>query len=175
MTSSIAQFNIQFDPVEDRLQLRVLSTDDTEVRIWLTRRYVRLLLKVLKDQVSEVGKAAIENWGLEQAKQAFTANDDTSTNFDEEYLGTDDTQLPLGEEPILVTRIACREQVVGNLALVLGQENEGGMQMEMNLTDELSVNLAHMLLESAIAAEWDLAEKPVIGDFSDYIKGAVLH
>ena len=175
MTNAIVQFNIQFDAIEDRLQLRVLSTDDTEVRIWLTRRYVRLLLKVLKDQVSEAGKAAIENWGLEQTKQAFSSGDGTGTNFDEAYLGTDDTQLPLGEEPILVTRIACREQVAGNLALVLGQEHEGGMQMEMNLTDELSVNLAHMLLESAIAAEWDLEEKPVMGEFTDYIKGAVLH
>ena len=175
MTNAIAQFNIQFDAVQDRLQLGVLRTDDTEIRIWLTRRYVRLLLKVLKDQVSEVGEAAIQSWGLEQTQKAFASGEDADVNFDEEYLATDDTQLPLGEEPILVTRIACREQKEGSLTLVLGQESEGGMQMEMNLTDELTVNLAHMLLESSLAAEWDLQGKPVMGEFTDYIKGAVLH
>ena len=52
ITNSIAQFNIQFDAVEGRLQLRVLSTDNKEIRVWLTRRYVDLLLNTMPQQLS---------------------------------------------------------------------------------------------------------------------------
>ena len=190
MTNAIAQFNIQFDATEDRLQLRVLSTDDAEVRIWLTRRYVRLLLKVLQEHVGTQGQQSVATWGevpnsgfnsgsssvTGQNATQLTDNKAPGSLFSDEYLATEETSLPLGEEPTLVTRIACREQDSSHLLLVLSQEQVGGVQVEINLSDELVNNLIQMLLEAASAAEWDLAgAKPAGIDFSMSMPGTVLH
>ena len=78
MTNAIAQFNIQFDATEDRLQLRVLSTDDSEVRIWLTRRYVRLLLPVLQEQAGTHGQPLVASWG--EASNSGLSSDSGSSN-----------------------------------------------------------------------------------------------
>ncbi|MDP6968273.1 MAG: hypothetical protein QGG88_04075 [Gammaproteobacteria bacterium] len=157
MTNSIAQFNIQFDAVEDRLQLRVLSTDDKEIRVWLTRRYVRLLLQTMSEQLPEDSQVKLQKSQLDHGS---TATDDSEgisdSQFDEQYKGTEDTALPLGADPVLVSNIACREQTDGNLALVLGQQHEDGVKMQMSLSTELAENLVQMLLQAARVAEWDL-------------------
>ncbi|MCP4880933.1 MAG: hypothetical protein GY905_10350, partial [Gammaproteobacteria bacterium] len=114
---TISQLNIQYDAIEDRLQLNVLSTDDAETRIWLTRRYVRLLLKELQ-QIRGDSLSEKQLWRQDQANvgsgQASTSEDanvsgtNADVRFDDVYMATDDTHLPLGEEPILVARIGLR-------------------------------------------------------------------
>ncbi len=42
-TSRLHQIGITYDPAQDRMVLRVSSTDKTEWRLALTRRFVRLL------------------------------------------------------------------------------------------------------------------------------------
>jgi hypothetical protein len=162
MANGIAQFNIQFDALEDRLQLRVLSTNDEEIRLWLTRRYVRLLLKALND------KFGASQSGNDQARQ------DTE-RFSDPYMGTTETQLPLGEAPQLVSRIAIQDKDDGNVTLHLGQEIEGGMQIELGLNRQLVASLQAMLVEAAMTAEWDLAAETAVADFTEHLSGVVLH
>lgn len=162
MANGIAQFNIQFDALEDRLQLRVLSTNDEEIRLWLTRRYVRLLLKALNDKFG----ASLS--GNEQARS-------DGEQFSDPYMGTNETQLPLGEEPQLVSRIALQDKDEGNFTLLLGQEIEGGMQIELGLNQQLVASLQAMLVEAATTAEWDLGIAAEVEDFTEHLSGVVLH
>ena len=160
MSNGIAQFNIQFDALEDRLQLRVLSTNDEEIRLWLTRRYVRLLLKALADKFGE------------SVNSTATVN---SERFAEPYSGTQETRLPLGEEPQLVSRIALQEKPDGNINLLMGQEEEGSMQIELGLNRELVASLQDMLTEAAATAEWDLGDVAQGEAFTEHLSGVVLH
>ena len=177
MTSTIAQFNMQFDAVEDRMQLRVLSTDDKEIRVWLTRRYVRLLLKTLSKQLPADSMVKLQAWQQDSGSGAMGDTENiAASHFDEEYLATEDTGLPLGEEPVLVSTITYREQEDGSLALVLGQQHEEGAKMQISLSSELAENLVQMLLEASRVAEWNLNIKPLVEDLSGQ-RGAdaVLH
>ena len=45
--SSIHQIQMAYQPVEDRILVRVSSTELAEFRFWMTRRYVKLLWTVL--------------------------------------------------------------------------------------------------------------------------------
>lgn len=162
MANGIAQFNIQFDALEDRLQLRVLSTNDEEIRLWLTRRYVRLLLKALDD------KFGASQSGSEQARS-------NAEQFSDPYMGTNETQLPLGDAPQLVSRIALQDKDEGNVTLLLGQEIEGGMQIELGLNRQLVASLQAMLIEAASTAEWDLGGGAQVEKFTEHLSGVVLH
>lgn len=181
MTNAIAQFNIQFDALEDRLQLRVLSTNDEEIRLWLTRRYVRLLLKALADKYGHVAASEATDTSTDFASGVAldgAANGgirSSADRFADPYRGNDDTHLPLGEEPKLVSRIALQEKPEGNVTLVLGQEEAGGMQIELGLNRELVVSLQAMLVEAASTAEWDLGDVAQVEEFTEHLTGVVLH
>ena len=49
MSNSLSQMQMLYVSEEDRILFRVNSTSGEEFRFWLTRRYVLLLIKVLKD------------------------------------------------------------------------------------------------------------------------------
>ena len=56
MAGSLQQINLKFDAAQDRLLLR-MRVGEEEVRLWLTRRYIRLMwgaLVKLLGQVPEV-------------------------------------------------------------------------------------------------------------------------
>lgn len=181
MANGIAQFNVQFDALEDRLQLRVLSTNDEEIRLWLTRRYVRLLLKALADKFGIIDKHAETSdspelvAGVEFGSKKSAQSTEASERFSDPYLGTDETRLPLGEEPHLMSRIALQEKPDGNINLLLGQEEEGSMQIELGLNRELVGSLQAMLVEAAMTAEWDLTQETAVADFTEHLSGVVLH
>jgi len=53
--SGLRQMNISFDPVEDRLLLRITAGEPgnlDEYRIWLTRRFVQIVWKVLDQAIA---------------------------------------------------------------------------------------------------------------------------
>ena len=90
--------NISYNPKEDRLLLKISSKNNDEYRLWLTRRYSGLLLKLFQDEIDKHGgeprvassdeaKKMYQNGALEKPYEA------ESTNF------------PLGEDGVLGFRI----------------------------------------------------------------------
>ena len=55
MTTQLHQMNVSYFPVEDRLLLKISSRNDDEYRLWLTRRYAQLLLKILDGEMDKSG------------------------------------------------------------------------------------------------------------------------
>ena len=174
-TNSIAQFNIQFDAVEDRLQLRVLSRDNTEIRVWLTRRYVDLLLNTMPQQLSENSQQKLQAWQPNKG-DSLTEQGSDDVRFDEQYLGSDKTERPLGDEPVLVSTIAYRKQENDYLVLIFGQADEEGIKMQISLSDDLAENLWQMLAEACRIAEWHISIKTINDSSAElYTENNVLH
>lgn len=168
MVDTVAQFNLQFEPVEDRLYLSIKTQADNEVKIWLTRRYVKLLFNAIDQQQGMIAKHFhnIEVSPIISNKQTTDNQSDNAVNdslaVDEAPISFDintaQTNRPsMSDEPILVTRISLQEQSNGQLNLVFGQEQKGSMQMELGLNHELLHTLMHLLDEAAKNADWDLA------------------
>ena len=174
-TNSIAQFNIQFDAIEDRLQLRVLSRDNTEIRVWLTRRYVDLLLNTMPQQLSENSQQKLQAWQPNKG-DGLTEQGSDDVRFDEQYLGSDKTERPLGDEPVLVSTIAYRKQENDYLVLIFGQADEEGIKMQISLSDDLAENLWQMLAEACRIAEWHISIKTINDSSAElYTENNVLH
>ncbi len=154
MSGAIQQLNVQFDPLEDRLVLRILSNTNDELRLWLTRRFTRLLLGVLDQLIDSNDQSPYADQMKEFKRDAALSG----SNFDDQYRGDQQTAYPLGEKPLLVSRIDYKKLEDGNTLLTLGQEGEGGQSISINLNHTMLHALIKLLLTGGQSAEWELGK-----------------
>ena len=152
--SSLQQINVKYDAAEDRLLLRLRMDEKSEIRTWLTRRYTKLMLMVLEQLTSEGegSQDAIDAAMKEMKRDAALAGADFKTDYQS---GAE--EFPLGEEPVLVTRISYKALEAGNTALALGMANK--KNINLNLNRNLLFVLIQLLRQGAQKAEWDLEEQ----------------
>ena len=155
--SGLRQINVNFDPVEDRILLRLTAGDPgnlDEFRFWLTRRIVRAVWKLL-DQAVDTEALADPRIPQESAsalrdfKQAAAlAEADFSTPFKAEQ-----TRTPMGATPLLVAKVQFRQQQ-GNHILLL--ETTRGQVVNLTLNTGLLHSFRKLLSDQCIAAQWDI-------------------
>ncbi|MES9858876.1 MAG: hypothetical protein ABW166_20100 [Sedimenticola sp.] len=153
-TNTLQQLNIQFDSIQDRLILRILSSDGNELRIWLTRRYTRLLLGVI-DKIVHPTIGAEKAPHAEEIKAFERDAALESGNFKEEYKADAAENFPLGESPTLASRIDYKKLGNGAVALTFGIQ--GGQNININLDISLLHALVKILKQGSTMAEWNLA------------------
>lgn len=155
---SLQQMNIGFSPVEDRLILRITGKTpegSAEYRFWLTRRLVRLLwdglAKVLETdtdtdpRVEPSAREMVKQWKEEEA----ISKADFSTPFKPE-----EASLPLGEAPVLVSKIQLRSMGPDQKVVVLNDEK--GVGITLSLKPEMIHSIRKLIADAANKAEWDL-------------------
>ncbi len=152
------QINISFNPLEDRLLLRLATQKgdcQVEFRLWLTRRYVKLLLPVLDKmleaeekiltQVFERDRKAV----LEFQKQAALSQTDFKTPYSAEAKET-----PLGSEPLLVSRIHAGKDKNGRPVLSLKTGDDKGITLGMD--PRMIHSTKQLLVEAIRKTAWDI-------------------
>ncbi len=153
--AKLHQLNVRFDSPEDRLVLSVRSDDDSEIRLWITRRYTGLLLKILGKLAERnldpgSGQSATVHDAIKSFQQdAILAGAD----FTSDYLD-DASSHPFGKAPVLVSKIQYRHLDTGNVALLLGLPD--GQDISLNLDRNLMIILIKLLQKGAAKAEWEL-------------------
>lgn len=149
------QIQIQFVPREDRILLRIKTTDKSEFRFWMTRRYVKLLWPVvvkmleadqqIQLQENQAAKSAVLSFQHEKALQ----KGDFSTQFSE-----DSSNLPLGETPILLAKIQLkRRNDGGNLLCMHPEKGEG---IDLGLNEVLLHSFSKLLADAVSVSDWDI-------------------
>jgi len=152
--ANLHQINVQFDPMQDRLILRVRSDDDSEVLAWMTRRFTKLLLGILAELANR-SRSAEKTTLAEDAVKSFQrdvalANADFSSNYDQSA-----TSHPLGKQPVLLSSINYKPAEKGRIALSLGLPDK--RSINLNLSRDLLFVFIKLLGEGGKSAEWDLA------------------
>ena len=154
----IKQLQIAYAPEHDRLLMRINSADRLEVRCWLTRRMVKLLVPGLNDMMkrfmssdtplNEQRKKAL----LQMSREATLQTLDFKTHFH------DDIQdMPLGADPLLITEIELKtahENNQSDLILKLCTSDTKGFEMRM--TEQLQHGFAELLVQTCTQAAWGL-------------------
>ncbi len=152
----LRQISVDFDPAEDRLRMRIASSEGQEVALWLTRRCVKLMWPLLMKMVEASprvqlhaadpqARAALVGFRHEQAMQ--------QADFSKPY--QEPRERPLGAAPILVARIHTGRDESGNHVLSLLPAEGQGINLSM---DENLLHSCCRLLQNASAkAEWDFA------------------
>ena len=141
--------NISYRPEEDRLLLRVSTSANCEFRVWLTRRFTALLMKVLNEQLDKqggAGKAASDPQVREQLHGGA---------FEQPYEEVPDTSYPLGQDGILAYRINAG-QAEGALRLqLLPDEGQG---LNLTLDRPMLYMLLNLLEQGLAGADWNLGQ-----------------
>jgi hypothetical protein len=152
---TIHQMQIRPDEQEDRLLLRLSTTDGAEFRFWLTRSFVkklwRMMLKMVEwdKAVQQQFDASMRKAVLEIQHQGYAQQGDYSKGFEEVP-----RRFPLGETPVLLAsgKGARREDGLYVLSLFPPQ----GQGLDMTLDTRL-LHIFGKLVQDAVArADWDM-------------------
>ena len=149
------QLKLDFIPEQDRLLLRVSTDNQLEVRLWLTRRALRLLWPLLLQMVRASPEVALQS--SPQARDALVSMQHEralrQANFADAFEETP-RGMPLGAEPILVARIRSSRDEQGNQVLaLLPQQGQG---IHLTLDNTLLHSLCKLLQNAVTQSDWDI-------------------
>ena len=158
---NIHQLSLQHDPIQDRILLRISTTEREEVRIWLTRRLTLGLQPYLqRASVDLIAKEASVDTPLAtpQAKEML-AEFKQQENLQKADFATpyeEPVKFLLGENPLLVTDIQISPQADGTL--VLGFQEKTGdpphRAFQVKVKSELVIGLQHLLNDAVGKSGW---------------------
>ena len=153
---TIHQMQIRPDEQEDRLLLRLSTTDGAEFRFWLTRRFVKklwgLLLKMVEwdKAVQQQFDASMRQTVLEIQHQGFAQQGDFSKGFEELP-----RNFPLGEAPVLLAsgKGVRRDDGLYVLSLYPG----AGQGLDMTLDTRLLHIFGKLVRDAVGRTDWDMS------------------
>jgi hypothetical protein len=160
MQNSIHQLNASHDSLQDRIRFCFSTRDGNEFRFWFTRRYLVLLLKTLGDIATQYANARAE--GDIASRQALSefAHQQALEQSDLQSPFEGGNRFPLGEDPLLVSKIVVKQHGGGNISIGLMPEN--GIGADLGLNEALVHLIADLLTRIAIQADWKLALVPLV-------------
>jgi hypothetical protein len=146
---SIKQLNASYVAEEDRVVMRITTTDDNEYRLLLTRAMVRDMLGLVRQlhlaQAVRQHPAPLAA-DIAEFKQQAQLNHAKFTEFEPA------SRLPLGDQPLMVRKVVINTQSGQDVL----EMNLPGKVLKLPLTDELSAQLGVVLQTIAGHAQWDL-------------------
>ena len=154
----IRQLQVGYVPEHDRVLIRINSSDNQEIRCWLTRRMVKMLIPSLSDMMQRLITAdrplvpEAREALLDMSREAALYSADFSTPFAEPTAG-----LPLGTEPLLVTQIELHPlNESGSSDIVFRLFTSGGQGFEMRMAEQLQHGMYELLTKACRQADWAL-------------------
>jgi hypothetical protein len=150
------QLKIDYDAEQDRLLMLVSASDGVEVRLTLTRRFVKLLWPLLV-KLAEEASPRIRTQTNPEARKALlgiehaqaVARADFSKAYDAKPRST-----PLGEAPLLLARIQTGRNREGQPVVALHPAEGSGVTLTF---DSVLLHSVCRLLQSAVKkSDWDM-------------------
>lgn len=159
MSDAISQIQASYDAIEDRILLKIKTHNQRVYSAWITRRYLRLLIPALQGQHPQTGKA------LFASQPTLTNQNDSDEglltgDFDTLYEEPESPEFPLGEEPVLLTRIAFKEMDSDHPQLNLDPEEGPGIGLPFQ-PDVLGI-LLKIFSQALHSANWQLDLDPIL-------------
>ena len=177
---NIHQLSLSYVQEQDRLLLRVNTTDAQELRLWFTRRlcigFTPLFKKMVADMaikkiptsdqaaagpLDPLAQKAIAEFNAEASLQGA----DFKTPYKAEA-----AKLPLGSEPLLVTEIRMTPQPNGQLQIHFSEKipnHPTPRSFQIALESKLTHGLLKLLDQALATSQWGLvevAETPLPGE-----------
>lgn len=165
----VHQLSVTYLREQDRLLVRINTSDAEELRLWFTRRLMLelwpLLHRMLDDQLvqaeSSVTSGAADD-DLKQMladfrKQELLEEADFDTPYDDRQ-----AHLPLGEEPLLVTDLTMTHLAGGMVALEFIENPPGTdsgaspRSFRLELDVRLMQGFVHLVDQALTQADWKL-------------------
>ncbi len=166
------QLNLKFDAEQDRLLLRINTSTQLELRLWLTRRLtvgvLPLIRKLVSDQVAKaealdtasgnpltVNDPKIREFLSEIKKDTILKTSDFSTPF-KEQANPAANAAPV-DDAVLVSEMALTPLANGHMKIKFTGKPIASSQMrnvQIDLDDRLMHGFLHLLEKSYATSEW---------------------
>ena len=153
------QVKIDFAAEQDRLLMLIAASEKVEVRMWLTRRFVKLLWPLLV-KLAEEASPRIRTQANPEARKALLGIEHeqavSRANFSLPY--DDSTRAtPLGAEPLLLARIQTGHDPSGHP--VVAMHPAEGQGVTLTLDPVLLHSLCRLLQAAVRKSDWDMELK----------------
>ncbi|MFW6331803.1 MAG: hypothetical protein ACOC23_00735 [Thermodesulfobacteriota bacterium] len=171
----IHQLNLSFSPEEDRIIFKFNTVQKEEFRFWITRRFLKILVPVLRKLLKaeyvrrEPNKAHIADALMEFEQDRVISK----SNFQKAY-AVDIQDFPLGKDAILFTQIRLKKGPRGDILCLLPKQGRG---IELGADHRFLHALCRLLKDVVRKADWNLGEE-IWGEVhpnNDHPKGGMLH
>lgn len=159
MTDQIKQLQARYDPLEDRILFKLHTENQQRLQAWITRRYLRLLLPTLQGQHPQTGQSILPQKSLAM-HQAASEKSQIEADYETRYQEPEQIHNPLGEAPILLTKLTLKGLETATPHLVL--EPEVGLGIQMGYQAELMGSLVKIFYQAIEAADWQLNLDPLL-------------
>ena len=153
------QIKIDYVSEQDRLLMQLATSEEIEVRMWMTRRFVKLLWPLLV-KLAEEANPRIRQQPDPEARRALLGLEHeqavSRADFSKPY---DDSvrAMPLGEEPLLLARIQTGHDPNGQPLVALHPVEGQGVTLTL---DSVLLHSVCRLLQAAVAkSDWDMELK----------------
>ncbi len=160
----IQQINLSYIADQDRLLLRVGLSDNSELMVWLTYRITRMIWQLLSGVAHIPSAQSIQaDASPQQAVQQFQQEVQVAENLQKMDFQTPYTprQEVMNDQPMLVTDVLLHSQ--DDKPQGLEMPCLEGINVRINLNQELILALCNMLQLSSKEAAWELAGgRPVL-------------
>lgn len=157
---SIRQVNVAYVQEHDRILLRLNTTRNEELSIWLTRNLLLRFLPELDKVIAELAaksepKLAASDAISKQMYAEFQKEENLkATDFKSPY-HQEQLKPLLDGEPLLVTQVTMSIGEQNTLALALTETLQGKKRkVEIKLNEQLYHGLANMLRQGVAKANW---------------------
>jgi len=152
----VRQIQVANDSVQDRLVLRIGTSNNEEIRVFFTRRFLRDIWPHMAAMLT--GHLAATNFVPSEEDESTdeSTNDSPAeiASFDLAFQD-DNPTFPLGAKPLLATEAILEANGDGAASLTLREARERSFKLSLNA--ELLQALCSMLRAANEHAEWDLA------------------
>ena len=154
--NQLHQMNMEYQPTEDRLVLKINTMDKQEYRLWMTRRFTKQfwdsIIKIV-EQAPDVKKHADPE--VKKAVMAFQQeNKVKSEQFEKPYVEGAD-RFPLGEDPVLLTGFAYSPKGPNGMPRMAFQTIRG-LEVALPVNDQIIFSIAKLLAQVGQHTGWDL-------------------
>lgn len=152
----LRQLKIDFNPEHDRLLMQLSTSENAEMRMWMTRRYVKLLWPVLV-QLAEDLSPRIKAQANPEARKALLSLEHEQAvaraDFSKPY-ETEPVATPLGAEPVLLARIQTGRDPGGSPVLALHPAVGNGLTLSFDVV--LLHSVCRLLQQAVKKTDWDI-------------------
>ena len=153
------QVKIDFVAEQDRMLMLIAASEQVEVRMWLTRRFVKLLWPLLV-KLAEEASPRIRTQANPEARKALLGLEHehavSKADFSKPYDAGSATR-PLGDAPLLLARIQTGHDRNGQPVVALHPAEGQGVTLSF---DSVLLHSLCRLLQAAVKkSDWDMELK----------------
>ena len=153
------QLKVDYDAEQDRLLMLVATSEGVELRLALTRRFVKLLWPLLV-KLAEEASPRIRTQANPEARKALLGLEHehavSKADFSKPYDAAG-SERPLGEAPLLLARIQTGHDRTGQPVVALHPAEGQGITLTF---DSVLLHSVCRLLQSAVKkSDWDMELK----------------